>query len=114
VKKRRSKNPHAVALRRLGGVMRSELKRRANRENGRKGRFWSKATRRLSWPGAMLAARGLDDARKTERLGRDNSQPFWAPRYRSRRRRHSLPSAVEGPNRCAQQPSVMVESQPGH
>ena len=37
MKKRRSKNPHAVALGRLGGLVRSELKRRANRENGRKG-----------------------------------------------------------------------------
>ncbi len=31
------KNPHAVALGRLGGLVRSEAKRRANRENGRKG-----------------------------------------------------------------------------
>jgi hypothetical protein len=31
------KNPHAVALGRLGGLVRSEAKQRANRENGRKG-----------------------------------------------------------------------------
>jgi hypothetical protein len=31
------KNPHAVALGRLGGLVRSEAKRLANRENGRKG-----------------------------------------------------------------------------
>jgi hypothetical protein len=37
VKKRRRKNPHAVALGRLGGLVQSELKRRASRENGRKG-----------------------------------------------------------------------------
>jgi hypothetical protein len=37
VKKRRRKNSHAVALGRLGGLVRSERKRRANRENGRKG-----------------------------------------------------------------------------
>jgi len=37
VKKRRRKNPHAVVLGRLGGRVRSEAKRRANRENGRKG-----------------------------------------------------------------------------
>jgi hypothetical protein len=37
VKKRRRKNPHAVALGRLGGLVRSELKRPANRENARKG-----------------------------------------------------------------------------
>jgi hypothetical protein len=35
--KKRRKNPHAVALGRLGGLVRSEAKRRANRENGRKG-----------------------------------------------------------------------------
>jgi hypothetical protein len=37
MKKRKRKNPHAVALGRLGGLVRSEAKRRANRENGRKG-----------------------------------------------------------------------------
>jgi hypothetical protein len=31
------KNPHAVALGRLGGLVHSEAKQRANRENGRKG-----------------------------------------------------------------------------
>jgi hypothetical protein len=31
------KNPHAVALGRLGGRVRSEAKKRANQENGRKG-----------------------------------------------------------------------------
>jgi hypothetical protein len=35
--KKRRKNPHAVALGGLGGLVRSEAKRRANRENGRKG-----------------------------------------------------------------------------
>jgi hypothetical protein len=37
MKKKRSKNPHAVALGRLGGLVRSEAKKRANKENGRKG-----------------------------------------------------------------------------
>jgi hypothetical protein len=37
MKKRKGKNPHAVALRRLGGRVRSEAKQRANKENGRKG-----------------------------------------------------------------------------
>jgi len=37
MKKRKRKNPHAVALGRLGGPIRSEAKQRANRENGRKG-----------------------------------------------------------------------------
>jgi hypothetical protein len=37
MKRRRNKNPHAVALGRLGGLVRSDAKRRANRENGRKG-----------------------------------------------------------------------------
>jgi hypothetical protein len=37
MKKRQAKNPHAVALGRLGGLVRSAAKQRANRENGRKG-----------------------------------------------------------------------------
>jgi hypothetical protein len=37
VKKRPRKNPHAVALGRLGGLVCSEAKKRANQENGRKG-----------------------------------------------------------------------------
>jgi hypothetical protein len=37
VKKRRRKNPHAVALGRSGGLVRSEAKKRANKQNGRKG-----------------------------------------------------------------------------
>jgi hypothetical protein len=37
VKKQRRKNPHAVALGRLGGLVRSEAKKQANRANGRKG-----------------------------------------------------------------------------
>jgi hypothetical protein len=36
MKKRKGKNPHAVALGRLGGLVRSEAKQRANRE-GRPG-----------------------------------------------------------------------------
>jgi len=37
MKKSAGKNPRAVALGRLGGLVRSEAKQRANRENGRKG-----------------------------------------------------------------------------
>ena len=38
MKKGKRKNPHAVALgSRLGGLVRSEAKKRANKENGRKG-----------------------------------------------------------------------------
>jgi hypothetical protein len=37
VKKGTRKNPHAVALGRMGGLARSEAKKRANKENGRKG-----------------------------------------------------------------------------
>jgi hypothetical protein len=36
-KKPGKKNPHAVALGRLGGRVRSEAKQHANKENGRKG-----------------------------------------------------------------------------
>jgi hypothetical protein len=35
--KRKGKNLHAMALGRLGRLVRSEAKQRANRENGRKG-----------------------------------------------------------------------------
>jgi hypothetical protein len=35
--KQKRKNSHAVALGRLGGLVRSEAKRQANRENGHKG-----------------------------------------------------------------------------
>ena len=37
MKKRKDKNPHAVALGRLGGLVRSKAKQLANQENGRKG-----------------------------------------------------------------------------
>jgi len=37
VMKKRRNTSHAVALGRLGGLVRGEAKRRANRENGRKG-----------------------------------------------------------------------------
>jgi hypothetical protein len=37
MKEGKRKNPHAVAFGRLGGLVRSDAKRRANRENGRKG-----------------------------------------------------------------------------
>jgi hypothetical protein len=36
-RKQKRKNPHAVALGRLGGLVRSEAKKRANKQNGRKG-----------------------------------------------------------------------------
>ena len=36
-RKRKRKNPHAVALGRLGGLVRSEAKKRASQQNGRKG-----------------------------------------------------------------------------
>jgi hypothetical protein len=36
MKRRKRKNPHAAALGRLGGLVRSEAKRLANGENGRK------------------------------------------------------------------------------
>jgi hypothetical protein len=37
MKKGKRKNPHALALGTLGGLVRSEAKRRADRDNGRKG-----------------------------------------------------------------------------
>ena len=46
------KNPHAVALGRLGGLVRSAAKQLANQENGRKG-GWPKAGERRSPVDAM-------------------------------------------------------------
>jgi hypothetical protein len=46
--KKRRKNPHAVALGRLGGLVRSEAKQRANRENGRKGGLVKSRKKRLA------------------------------------------------------------------
>jgi hypothetical protein len=37
MKRSKVRNPHAVVLGRLGGLVRSEAKQRANRENGQKG-----------------------------------------------------------------------------
>ena len=37
MRKRKRKNPHAVALGRLGGLVRSKAKKLASKENGRKG-----------------------------------------------------------------------------
>ena len=45
MKKSVRKNPHAVALGRLGGAVRSEAKQLANQENGRKG-GWAKSRRK--------------------------------------------------------------------
>jgi hypothetical protein len=54
VMKRKRKNPHAVALGRLGGRVRSEAKRRANRKNGRKGGLAKSRKKRIA---ARLNAR---------------------------------------------------------
>jgi hypothetical protein len=48
VKKRRRKNPHAVALGRLGGLVRSEAKKRASKINGRKGGLVKSHKKRLA------------------------------------------------------------------
>jgi hypothetical protein len=54
MKKRKAKNPHAVALGRLGGLVRSEAKQRANKENGRKGGLVKSRKKRIA---ARLNAR---------------------------------------------------------
>jgi hypothetical protein len=54
VMKQKRKNPHAVALGRLGGLVRSEAKRRANRINGRKGGLVKSRKKRIA---ARLNAR---------------------------------------------------------
>jgi hypothetical protein len=48
LKKRGGKNPHAVALGRLGGLVRSAAKQRANRENGRKGGLVKSPRKRIA------------------------------------------------------------------
>jgi hypothetical protein len=63
--KQKRKNPHAVALGRLGGLVRSDAKKRANKENGRKG-AWSKAARKLWPPDSMRVGHGLGVGRTRE------------------------------------------------
>ncbi len=46
--KKGRKNPHAATLGRLGGLVRSEAKRRANRENGRKGDLVKSRKKRIA------------------------------------------------------------------
>jgi hypothetical protein len=48
VMKKRRKNPHAVTLGRLGGLARSEAKKRASRENGRKGGLVKSRKKRIA------------------------------------------------------------------
>ena len=77
--KKPRKNPHAVALGRLGGLVRSQAKKRANRENGRKGGR-SKAARNESRPGATPDAHDRDAERK-------DSSCSWGDSLAFRRRR---------------------------
>ena len=76
MKKRQGrKNPHAVALGRLGGLVRSVAKQRANRENGRKGvlvksRKKTLAVRRTAGPVPVVA-------RSPESANRVDSGPLW-------------------------------------
>jgi hypothetical protein len=48
VMKKRRKNPHAAALGRLGGLVRSEPRRRAHREKGRKGGLVKSRKKRIA------------------------------------------------------------------
>jgi hypothetical protein len=80
--KNRRKNPHAVALGRLGGLVRSEAKRRANRENGRKGGLVKSRKKRIA-AGETPDARGRRGAgRRGERGDLLDSGPFRPSRYR--------------------------------
>jgi len=71
MKKRKRKNPHAVALERLGGLVRNEAKRLANREMGARA-AWSKAARRNSRPGATRGVLGPVAARTHRNRNRIN------------------------------------------
>ena len=80
--KKQRKNPHAVALGRLGGLVRSEAKRRANREMAARA-AWSKAARRELPHDATPDAHGRGDAgRRGEYGGRLDSRPFRISGYR--------------------------------
>jgi hypothetical protein len=59
--KKRRKNPHAVALGRLGGLVGSEAKRRANRDNGHKGGLVKSRKKRIA---ARRNGRGRRSARR--------------------------------------------------
>jgi hypothetical protein len=84
VMKKRRENPHAVALGRLCGLVRSEAKRRGNRENGRKGGLVKSARSELPGDATPDAhGRADEDARRRgERGGRLDSRPFRISGYR--------------------------------
>jgi hypothetical protein len=56
MKKRKRKNPHAVALGRLGGLVRSEAKRLANRQKWPQGRPGQKPQEKDSGPAQRAAS----------------------------------------------------------
>jgi hypothetical protein len=85
----------AWAIGRLGAERAQEARQPKQRSQGR---FGQKPQEDYRGQAQCSPPAVVDDARKTEHLGRDNSQPFWASRYRSRRRRQSFPFAVEGRN----------------
>ena len=102
MKKRHRKNPHAVALGRLGGLVRSEAKKRASKLNGRKGGL-VKAARRLLLPDATLDGQDPGAARKGERGDILDPRTLRKMRYRVWRPRHPLrqgKSRVDSLTRC--------------
>jgi hypothetical protein len=82
MRKQKQKNPHAVALGKLGGSVRSKAKKLANKENGSRA-VWSKAARKLWRPGAMHGGHGLDAA-KIESADRSYSRPIRPLRHWTR------------------------------
>ena len=92
--KARTENPHAVALGRLGGLVRSEAKQRANRGKWPQGRFGSKAARRPS-------------RRFTRRIGTGNrpaaygSNRWLLPPLANARSSSHVPTASVALARCA-------------
>src|ERR1700751_5523675 len=79
VMKKPRKNLHVVALGRLGGLVRSEAKKRANRENGRKGGLVKSRKKRIA-AGATPDAHDRDGERK-------DSSGSWGDSLACRRRR---------------------------
>jgi hypothetical protein len=87
--KRKRKNPHAVALGRLGGLVCSEAKRRANRKNGRKGGLVKSRKKKMA-ARRNADAHDLDAGRTPNRGSYGDSFAFRIRCYWSRLCRNPL------------------------
>ncbi len=100
--KKRRKNPHAVALGRLGGLVRSEAKQRANRKNGRKGGLVKSRKKRIP-PAATRGVRVPVAARNHRNRDRQDPRALRTASNRPRRWGNSkfrTQPLVAGADRC--------------